>query len=94
MQLKGKTNIYIPEQIQADYRSVLMSDLFRQFCLDSRIQLILAAPKHLEMNSILERTWQSLCCIKNSMLVYARIDETATQFALKYATEVFAVVHI
>ena len=46
------------------------------------------------MNSILECTWQSICHIKNTLIVHARVEETCTHFALKTAAEVFSVVSI
>ena len=94
MNISGNTSILIPQQIQADFGSIFTSETFKQFCVNEKIKLTLAAPKHLEMNSILERTWQSLCQIKNSMIVHERVDETATHFSLKYATEVFSVIPI
>ena len=54
----------------------------------------MASPKHLEINSLLERTWQSECLLKNSILVQARVYKTYTHFELLYASEVFSVVPI
>ena len=42
------------------------------------------------MNSILERTYQSLCLMKNSLIVQARVDESFTHFVLIYACHIFA----
>ena len=94
MNISENTTILIPQRIQADFGSIFTSEEFKKFCLDEKIKLTLAAPKHLEMNSILERTWQSICHIKNSMIIHARVDETATHFSLKYATEIFSVIPI
>ena len=60
-------------------------------CIKDGFQLTLAAAKHLAMNSIVERTWQSLVLLRNAFLVHARMDDSATHFALKYACEVFSV---
>ena len=46
------------------------------------------------MNSIVERTWQSLVYLRNSLLVHARVDDSCTHFALKYACRIFSAIPI
>ena len=46
------------------------------------------------MNSTLERTWQSICHLKNTFIVQARVDESCTHFALLHAIRVFCVLPI
>ena len=82
------------QRIQTDFGSAFTSDKFITFCRNNSITVTYAAPKHLEMNSILERTWQSICHIKNTLIVHARVDETCTHFALKAATDIFSVIPI
>ena len=94
MNISRNTTILIPQQIQADFKSIFTIESFKEFCFDAKIKLTLAAPKHLKMNSILEYIWQSICHIKNSMIIHARVNETATHFALKYATVVFSFIPI
>ena len=88
------TDISIPERIQADFGSIFTSKAFLDFCRKQNIKITLAAPKHLEMNSLLGRTWRSISHIKNTLIVHARVDETCTHFALKAATEIFSVIPI
>ena len=85
----GQTQIVLTKRIQADYGSVFTSEDFQKLCIDSNCRLTVAAPKHLEMNSIVERTWQSLNLIKNALIVHARVDETTSHFALLHAIEIF-----
>ena len=51
-------------RIQADYGSTFTSKEFQQLCVESSFKLTLASPKHLEMNSVVECTCQSLCLLK------------------------------
>ena len=53
-----------------------------------------AAPKHLELNLLLERTWHSLCHNKNTLIVHVLVDDTCIHFALKTATDIFSVIPI
>ena len=46
------------------------------------------------MNSVLERTWQSLWHLKNTFIVQARVDESCTHFALLHAIRVFCAIPI
>ena len=46
------------------------------------------------MNSVLERTWQSLCHLKNSLIVQARVDKSCTHFALLHAIRIFCAIPI
>ena len=46
------------------------------------------------MNSVFERTWQSLCNLKSSFIVHARFDESCTHFALLHAIQVFSIIPI
>ena len=92
--LKFNTEIHITNRIQADFGTVFTSSTFQQFCINNKFKLTLASPKHLEMNSILERTYQSIALIKNSLLVQARVDESFTYFGLRYACEIFSTIPI
>ena len=87
-------DLFITERIQSDFGFVFASDAFHKYCLENRFKLTLAAPKHLEMNSILERTFQSLCLIKNSLIVQARVDESFTHFASMHACHIFACIPV
>ena len=81
-------------RFQSDYGKIFTSEEFGKFTIDCNCALTLASPKHLEMNSIVERTWQSLCLLKNSFIVHARVDESCTHYALLHATKVFSVVPV
>ena len=87
-------NLVPVSRIQSDYGSVFTSETFLTYTLNTNCHLTLAAPKHLEMNSVLERTWQSLCHLKNTFIVQARVDESCTHFALLHATRIFSVIPI
>ena len=88
------SELTIMKRCQSDYGSVFTSTEFEEFCKNESFKHTMASPKHLEMNSILERTWQSLCLLKNSFLVQARVDESYTHFALLYACEIFSIIPI
>ena len=76
-------------RIHSDYVSVFMSNEFTKYALSHQCRLTLALPKHLEMNSVLDQTWQSLCHLKNSFIVHVQVDESCTHFALLYAIRLF-----
>ena len=61
--LKFNTTIHLTDRLQSGFGSVFTSESFQNFCLDNKFKSTLAAPKHLEMNSIVERTFQSLTSI-------------------------------
>ena len=46
------------------------------------------------MNPILERTYQSLALIKNSLLVQACLDKSFTYFGLYYECEIFSTIPV
>jgi transposase InsO family protein len=48
------------EQIKGDAGSEFNSTEFEQFCIDRRIAVSFAPPKHQKGNHFAERTWQSL----------------------------------
>ena len=94
LHIKKDTNVLLTDRIQSDFGSVFTSEKFQQYCLHNQLKLTLAAPKHLEMNSILERTFQSICLIKNTLIVQARVDESFTHFALLFACHIFSSVPV
>ena len=81
-------------RIHSDYGSISTSDEFTKNTLSHQRRLNLASSKHLEMNSVLERTWQSLCHLKNSFIVHAWVDESCTHFALLHTICIFSVIPI
>ena len=92
--LKYNTEVHLTDRIQADYGTVFTSESCQNFCINNKFKLTLALPKYLEMNPILERTFQSLALIKNSLIVQARVDETFTYVALQYACEIFSIIPV
>jgi len=86
--------IHPTTRCQADFGTAFTSEIFQQFCDKNHYNLTLAAPTHQEMNSICERTWQSLQLLKNSFIVHARVDESCTHFALLYSCIIFSVIPV
>jgi len=79
------------EKIKGDAGSEFNSTEFEQFCLDRRISVSFASPKHQEGNHFAERTWQSLRKLAQSMLVHARLPDMYMYHALLHACHVFNV---
>ena len=90
--LKFHTELHITSRIWTDFGTVYISDQFQQFC--HKLNLTQESPKHLEMNSILERIYQSLALIKNNLLVQARVDKSFTYFGLCYVWQIFSTIPI
>ena len=62
-------------RLQSDYSPVFTPEEFLSYALQNSCKLTFASRKYSEMNSTLERTWQSLCHLKNTFIVQARVDE-------------------
>ena len=92
--LKFHSELHLTSRIQAEFGTVFISVQFQHFCLNNKFKLTQASPKHLEMNSTFERTYQSLALIKNSLLVQARVDKSFTYFGLCYACEIFSTIPV
>ena len=80
--------------IKTDAGTQFVSDDFRQHCLQHKIDLSIAAPKHQEQNALAERTWQSVAAIMRKILLHARLPETFSYFAVTYAAHIFNVLPI
>ena len=89
-----ETNLAPISRLHTDFGSVFTSNAFSEMCSENNFNLTMANPKHLEMNSVLERTWQSILDLKNTFLVHARMGEMGTDFALQYACQVFSVIPV
>ena len=88
-------SVIVPvSRLQSDYGSVFTSETFLTYALNNNSRLTLAAPKHLEMNSVFGRTWQSLCHLKNTFIVQARVDESCTHFTLLHSIRIFSAIPI
>ena len=91
---KYNTKLRLTDRIQADFGTIFLSESFQKFWINNKFELTVASSKHLEMNSILERTFQSLALIKNSLIIQARVEATFTNFALQYACEIFSIIQV
>ena len=73
------------DKVRADAGPQFTSEDFRDGCAVRGVHLTLAAPQHQEMNSIAEAMWKLICTTAHSLMVFARVEERFTDFALLYA---------
>jgi hypothetical protein len=79
------------EKMHADHGSQFTSGEFQNYCHDTRINLVIAAPKKQYQNHIAERMWQTVSTMARSLLTHARLPDTFWYHALQYATHIFNV---
>ena len=61
------------EYIRGDADSAFRSAEFQTWSVDNNINITIAAPKHQEMNSIVERAWATMDTMARTMCVHARL---------------------
>jgi hypothetical protein len=67
---------------------------FLDHCIEAGIKLVLVATKKQCQNYLAERTWQTVCSVAWSLLVYARLPDTFWLQALCYATHILNVLPV
>jgi hypothetical protein len=80
--------------VRADAGSQFSSRKFITKCNNNNIKVLLAAPKHQEMNGLCERTWQSLRQLAFAFMNYARVREDFGDMSFEHAWKVFSVLPI
>jgi transposase InsO family protein len=79
------------EKIKSDAGTEFTSQEFKQFCVEKRVAVSFAPPKHQEGNNFAERTWQSLRKLSQCMLVHAKLPDMYLYQALLHACNVFTI---
>jgi hypothetical protein len=79
------------QYLRADAASYFNSQEFIEWGNKNNIKISIAAPHHQEMNSIVERQWQTMSEIIRAILVHARLSNHFYHFAAKYAKDIINV---
>ena len=74
------------EIISADSGTQFTSTDFKEACQICKVNFLLAAPEHQEMNRKVEVTWITLSTIAHSLMVHARFLYAYINFELMYTT--------
>jgi hypothetical protein len=73
------------EFIRSDAGSQFISNEFHEYARTSGIKLGIAAPRHQEMNGVLERQWQTIQEMARTLLIGARLSMHFHYFASRHA---------
>jgi hypothetical protein len=79
------------QYLRADAGSYFTSNEFIDWGNTNNIKISIAAPHHQEMNSVVERQWQTMSQIMRAILVHARLSNHFYHFAAKYAKDILNV---
>lgn len=79
------------QYFRLDAGSYFTSAPFAQWCREHNIHVSIAAPHHQEMNSIVERQWQTISQLSRVCMVHARLPVSYFHFATLYAVAIINV---
>ena len=61
------------------------SGKLKQLCIQNKIRLTLATPKHQEQNAYAKQSWQSIQLLAFAMMVHGQVSKVYTSLALYHA---------
>ena len=76
-----QTTLYI----RTDAGTQFTSNIFKQWCIDNKITLTIAGPKHQEQNGFVESAYKTTSRMARSMLIGAKLPIQFYHFAMDYA---------
>ena len=62
------------QHICSDAGTDFCSDTFKKWCGENKIHFNSAAPKHQELNCLVERYWGNIAKLANTLLLHARLN--------------------
>jgi hypothetical protein len=68
-----------------DADSQFVTDAFKTFCTGLRIMVEIAAPKHQEMNGIVESAWRTIRLLARALMIHGRVSHAFQDFAFEHA---------
>ena len=77
------------EGVRSDADKAFTSKEFHEMCVERKLKLSFASPRHQEMNGLAERSWRSVRDLAFSMMVHAQVGDELYDFAHNHAWKVF-----